>query len=120
MVSATEIIEDIATKGEGEYKITWKAYKEVEDLLSNKRAKSAYFPPCQVISLMTHVYCRYSYNSVTGMLRFLMPTFIHASAAEWMKRWIDRMKTSGDIEMEGIDVINNATLEDFKLVYNRR
>jgi hypothetical protein len=49
MVSATEIIADIATKGEGEYKIPWKTYKEVEDLLSTKRAKSAYFFLCQVI-----------------------------------------------------------------------
>jgi hypothetical protein len=39
MVSTTEISADIATKGEGEYKITWKVFKEVEELLSNKRAK---------------------------------------------------------------------------------
>ena len=55
MVSATEIIADIATKGEGGHKITWKVFKEVEDLLSNKRAKSAYFPPCQVIRLMMYM-----------------------------------------------------------------
>ena len=119
MVSATEIIADIATKGEGEYKITWKVFKEVEDLLSNKRAKLAYFSPCQVIS-SNDVYGRYSYNSVTGILHFLMPTFIHASAVEWIRTWVDRMKTSGDIERSGIRVINNATLEDFKMAYNRR
>jgi hypothetical protein len=39
MVSATEIIADIATKGEGEYKVTWKVFNEVEKLLSNKGAK---------------------------------------------------------------------------------
>jgi hypothetical protein len=119
MVSATEIIADIATKGEGEYKITWKVFKEVQDLLSNKRAKSAYFPSCQVI-LSNDVYGRSSYNSVTGILRFLMPTWIHASAAEWIRQWVDGMKTSGDIETEGIRFFNDVTLEDFKLAYNRR
>ena len=69
---------------------------------------------------MTHVYGRYSYNSLTGILRFFMPTFIHASVAEWIRRWIDRMRTSGDIETDGIDVLSDATLENFKLAYNRR
>ena len=119
MVSATEIIADMETKGEGEYKITWKVFKEVEDLLYNKRAKSAYFPPCQVIS-PNDVHGRYSYNSVTGILRFLMPTFIHASAVECIRKWVDSMKISGDIEMSGISVLNNATLKNFQGAYIRR
>ena len=46
-MSVTEILTDIKIKEEGEYKITWNLFKEVEDILSNKRTKSAHFPPCQ-------------------------------------------------------------------------
>jgi len=100
MVSPTEIIADIASKGEGEYTVTWKVFNEVEELLSKKRAK-------------------YSYNAATGLLRFLMPTFIHASCNMWITEWIQGMETSGDIERRGVRVIMDATLEDFKEAYCR-
>jgi hypothetical protein len=48
-----------------------------------------------------------------------MPSFIHASAIEWI-RWVDSMKTVGDIEMSGIVLFNDTTLEDFQLAYNRK
>ena len=66
------------------------------------------------------MYGRYSYNSVTGILRFLMPTFIHGSANTWITRWVHRMETLGDIEEEGIEVINDATLKGFPTAYRRR
>lgn len=39
MTSTREIIKEIATGEEGEYRVTWKEFTEVEELLSNKRAK---------------------------------------------------------------------------------
>jgi hypothetical protein len=39
MSPRTELIAAVAEKGEGEYQITWKEFQEVEELLSNKRAK---------------------------------------------------------------------------------
>jgi hypothetical protein len=66
------------------------------------------------------MYDRYSYNSATGILRFLMPTFIHASGNLWITEWVQGMETSGDIKQRGVRVIMDATLEDFKEAYHRR
>ncbi|KAK9368233.1 hypothetical protein V1509DRAFT_609751 [Lipomyces kononenkoae] len=96
----TEVVRDIAEKEEGEYKITWKQFQEVEELLDNRRAK-------------------YSYNSFKGILRFLMPTFIHASCNRWITKWVQEMVASGDIEPAGVEVLIDATLKNFKEDYNR-
>ncbi|KAK9241694.1 hypothetical protein V1506DRAFT_549978 [Lipomyces tetrasporus] len=100
MLPLTEVAKDIAEKEEGEYKITWKQFQEVEELLENRRAK-------------------YSYNSFTGMLRFLMPTFIHASCNRWITEWVQEMVNAGDIEPAGVKVFIDATLKDFKENYSR-
>jgi hypothetical protein len=42
--------------------------------------------------------------------------FIHASAVEYRTR-VNSMKMSRGIEISGIRVINDATLEDFRLAY---
>ncbi|KAK9319197.1 hypothetical protein V1517DRAFT_349321 [Lipomyces orientalis] len=86
---------------EGEYKITWKEFQEVEELLENRRAE-------------------YSYNTFNGILRFVMPTFIHASCNTWITKWVQEMVASGDIEPAGVEVFIDATLKDFKEYYNRR
>jgi len=99
MVSPTDIIADIASKGAGKYNITWKVFSEVEEVLSDKRAK-------------------YSYNSATGILRFLMPTFIHASCNGWISRWVQGMETSGDIARLGARAIVEATLQTFQKAYD--
>jgi hypothetical protein len=49
-----------------------------------------------------------------------MPTFIHASAAEWIRAWIEHMKISGDIETKGVGVFSDATLKNFPVAFNRR
>ena len=66
------------------------------------------------------MYDRYSYNAATGLLRFLMPTFIHASCNRWITEWVQGMVTSGDIQLEGVEVIINASLKDFKEAYTGR
>ncbi|KAK9312410.1 hypothetical protein V1522DRAFT_424819 [Lipomyces starkeyi] len=100
MLPLTDVAKDIAEKEEGEYKITWKQFQEVEELLENGRAK-------------------YSYNSFTGMLRFLMPTFIHASCNRWITEWVQEVVNAGDIEPAGVKVFIDATLIDFKENYSR-
>ncbi|KAK9238724.1 hypothetical protein V1525DRAFT_387284 [Lipomyces kononenkoae] len=99
MLPLSEVAKDIAKEG-GEYKITWKQFQEVEELLENRRAK-------------------YSYNSYTGMLRFLMPTFIHASGNRWITEWVQEMVNAGDIEPAGVKVFIDAALKDFKENYSR-
>jgi len=39
MSPTTEIIRAIAANEDGEYQITWKDFREVEELLENRRAK---------------------------------------------------------------------------------
>lgn len=99
MLPLTELVRDIARKEEGEYNITWKEFQEVEEFLDNRRVK-------------------YSYNISKGILRFLMPTFIHASCNRWITEWVQEMVTSGDIEPAGIKVLNDATLDTFQDDFN--
>jgi len=35
----SEMLADIEMRGEGQYKVTWKEFEELEELLSSKRAK---------------------------------------------------------------------------------
>ena len=66
--------------------------------------------PLDIEFLPDNMYDRYSYNEEKSLLRFYVPSWIHASSVEWIKQWVDSMKTSGDVEPSGIKVYNDVTL----------